>query len=89
MELLNACVDRIYIDNNEGGVIIWQICSNTADEDSLEAVRKKESTYAENCIDANEIGSCRVHSRSTEYALFRFCREHSRFVEYALFQRWH
>ena len=46
---------RIYVDNNNRGVIIWQICSNTADEDSLEAVRKKESTYAENCIDANEL----------------------------------
>lgn len=56
-ELINACVGRIYVDNDNRGVIIWQICSNTADEDSLEAIRKKESTYAENCIDANELGS--------------------------------
>lgn len=56
-ELINTCVGRIYVDNNNRGVIIWQICSNTADEDSLEAIRKKESTYAENCIDANELGS--------------------------------
>lgn len=56
-ELINACVGRIYVDNDNRGVIIWQICSNTADEDSLEAIRKKESTYAENCIDANEPGS--------------------------------
>lgn len=48
---------RIYVDNDNRGVIIWQICSNTADEDSLEAVRKKESIYTEPCIDANEIGS--------------------------------
>ena len=56
-ELINACVGRIYVDNDNRGVIIWQICSNTADEDSLEAVRKKESIYTEPCIDANEIGS--------------------------------
>lgn len=56
-ELINACVGRIYVDNDNRGVIIWQICSNTADEDSLEAVRKKENTYTEACIDANDIGS--------------------------------
>ena len=56
-ELINACVGRIYVDNDNRGVIIWQICSNTADEDSLEAVRKKESIYTEPCIDANDIGS--------------------------------
>lgn len=48
---------RIYVDNDNRGVIIWQISANIADEDSLEAIRKKESTYAEPCIDANELGS--------------------------------
>ena len=54
---INACVGRIYVDNDNRGVIIWQISANIADEDSLEAIRKKESTYAEPCIDANELGS--------------------------------
>lgn len=56
-ELINTCIGRIYVDNDERGVIIWQIGGNTADEDSLEKIRQKESTHADNCIDANQSGS--------------------------------
>lgn len=56
-ELINTCIGRIYVDNEDRGVIIWQIGGNTADNDSLEAIRQKESTYADECIDADDIGS--------------------------------
>lgn len=53
-ELINTCIGRIYVDNGDRGVIIWQIGGNTADNDSLEAIRQKESTYADECIDADD-----------------------------------
>lgn len=58
-ELINSCIARIYVDNDDNGIIIWQIHNRQIDEDSINAIlsENKKSIYTEACIDANELGS--------------------------------
>lgn len=58
-ELINSCIARIYVDNDDNGIIIWQIHNRQIDEDSINAIlsENKKSIYTEPCIDANELGS--------------------------------
>lgn len=58
-ELIDTCIARIYVDNDERGIIIWQMGNRLIDEDTIGAIieRQKNSTYTEPCIDAIEPGS--------------------------------
>lgn len=58
-ELINTCIARIYVDNGERGIIIWQLGNRIVDNDTIDTIvaENKNSTYTELCIGANEPGS--------------------------------
>lgn len=58
-ELIDTCIARIYVDNDERGIIIWQMGNRLIDEDTIGAIieRQKNSIYTEPCIDAIKPGS--------------------------------
>lgn len=58
-ELINTCIARIYVDNGERGIIIWQLGNRIVDNDTIDTIvaENKNSTYTEPCIGANEPGS--------------------------------
>lgn len=64
-ELINTCIARIYVDNGERGIIIWQLGNRIVDNDTIDTIvaENKNSTYTEPCIDANEPGSLSACSK--------------------------
>ena len=66
--LISACIARVYVDNDDKGIIIWQLGNREVDDDTISAIisnnianieGQKENAYTadNNCIDANEPGS--------------------------------